>query len=124
MPVRAASVSYAQTDQGYRYNGACLVSHNRKRWFIMRWQKTEFLCKGLYLGLLLYIALQGPSWADVGQVALITLAGLALCLAIAAYGKLREGYRVRGRVASFILFLLLDNPGLVYAGVLIGLAVG
>jgi len=90
----------------------------------MRWQKTEFLCKGLYLGLLLYVALQGPTWADVGQVALVTFAGLALCLGVAAYGKLRDGYRIQGRLASFILFLLLDNPGLVYAGVLLGLAVG
>jgi len=90
----------------------------------MRWQKTEFLCKGLYLGLLLYVALQGPTWAEVGQVALATFAGLGLCLGVAAYGKLREGYRVRGRLASFVLFLLLDNPSLVYAGVLLGLAVG
>ena len=90
----------------------------------MRWHKTEFLCKGLYLGLLLYVALQAPTWADVGQVALVMLAGLTLCLAIAAYGKLRDGYRVRGRLASFILFLLLDNPGLVYAGILLGLALG
>src|SRR5437016_3589133 len=90
----------------------------------MRWQKTEFLLKGIYLGLLLYVALQGPTWADVGQVALFTFGGLVLFLGIAAYSKLREGYRVRGRLAPFILFLLLDNPGLVYAGVMLGLTVG
>jgi predicted Zn-dependent protease len=90
----------------------------------MRWQKTEFLLKGIYLGLLLDVALQGPSWADVGQVALCTLGGLVLFLGVAAYSKLREGYRVRGRLAPFLLFLLLDNPALVYAGILLGLAVG
>jgi tetratricopeptide (TPR) repeat protein len=90
----------------------------------MGWQKTEFLCKGLYLGLLLFVALQTPTWTEVGQVGLITLAGLALCLAIAAFLKLRQGYRARGRLGSFILFLLLDSPVLVYAGILLGLAVG
>jgi tetratricopeptide (TPR) repeat protein len=90
----------------------------------MRWQQTEFLSKGIYLGLLLYVALQSPTWSDVGQVALITLCGLVLFLGVAAYTKVREGYRVQGRLASFVLFLLLDNPALVYAGVLLGLAVG
>src|SRR6516165_4729764 len=90
----------------------------------MRWQQTEFLSKGIYLGLLLYVALQGPTWAEVGQVALITIAGLALSLGLAAYRKRRKGYRVHGKLAAFVVFLLLENPGLVYAGVLLGLAVG
>ena len=36
----------------------------------------------------------------------------------------REGYRVRGRWFGFLLFLLLENPGKVYAGLIAGLAVG
>jgi tetratricopeptide (TPR) repeat protein len=90
----------------------------------MRWQQTEFLLKGVYLGLLLFLALLGPAWADLAVVGGCLLGGLVLCLAVAAVRKLREGYRVRGRVPAFVLFLLLENPGLVYAGVLLGLAIG
>jgi tetratricopeptide (TPR) repeat protein len=91
---------------------------------MMRWQQTEFLLKGIYLGLLLYVALQTPTWLEIAQVAGITFAGLALALGVAAVRKFREGYRVRGRPAAFVLFLILENSALVYAGVLLGLAVG
>src|SRR5260370_27643068 len=90
----------------------------------MRWQQTEFLLKGIYLGLLLYVALQAPTWPEIGYVAGFTLGGLALSLGVAAVHKLREGYRVRGRPVAFVLFLVLENSALVYARVLLGLAVG
>jgi tetratricopeptide (TPR) repeat protein len=90
----------------------------------MRWQQTEFILKGIYLGLLLFVALNVTGWADLAIAAGWTLGGLVLCLGIAAVRKLREGYRVRGRLVSFVLFLVLENPGLVYAGVLLGLALG
>src|SRR5262249_30444429 len=48
----------------------------------------------------------------------------ALFLAFAGTRKVREGYTVRGRLIPFLLFLLLENPALVYAGILLGLAVG
>ena len=48
----------------------------------------------------------------------------ALCLAAAGWRKYREGYRVQGRALGFLLFLILENPGLVYMGLLIGLAIG
>jgi tetratricopeptide (TPR) repeat protein len=93
----------------------------------MSWQQTEFILKGVYLGLLLFVGMQlheGQWWLELGYVALCTFGGLALFLGIAAVRKLREGYRVRGRLAPFLLFLLLENPGLVYAGVILGLTVG
>jgi tetratricopeptide (TPR) repeat protein len=90
----------------------------------MRWQQTEFILKGIYLGLLVSVALTVQDWAGLGLVAAWSLGGLALCLGVAAVRKLREGYRIRGRLPTFILFLLLENPGLVYAGVLLGLALG
>jgi tetratricopeptide (TPR) repeat protein len=90
----------------------------------MRWLQTEYVLKGVYLGLLLYVALQEPGWEPTLWVAGCTLGGLALTLGIAAYRKHREGYRVRGRLMSFLLFLLLENPFLVYAGVLLGMVVG
>ncbi len=90
----------------------------------MRWLQTEYILKGIYLGLLLNVAFQDPDWARIGWLALWTLGGLALALGIAAVRKMREGYHVRGRLLSFILFLLLENPILVYAGVILGLAGG
>ena len=75
----------------------------------MRWQQTEFILKGVYLGLLVYVALQGPTWQQIGIVALWTFGMLCLCLGVAAFRKLREGYRIKGRLPAFILFLLLED---------------
>jgi tetratricopeptide (TPR) repeat protein len=91
---------------------------------MLRWEQTEFLLKGLYLGLLVLVAWQIPTWGEVGLVAAYTVAGLAICLGVAAWRKMREGYRAHGRVLGFLLFLVLENPGLVYAGLIAGLAVG
>jgi tetratricopeptide (TPR) repeat protein len=90
----------------------------------MRWVQTEYVLKGVYLGLLLYVALQEPGWEQTLWVAACALGGLALALGVAAYRKVREGYQVRGRLLSFLLFLLLENPVLVNAGILVGMAVG
>jgi len=95
----------------------------------MRWLHTEYLLKGLYLGLL---ALAGwraataptPSWQTPVLVTASSFAGLALALAVAAFGKLREGYRIKGRLLAFVLFLSLESPTLVYAGILLGTAAG
>jgi tetratricopeptide (TPR) repeat protein len=91
---------------------------------MLRWEQTEFLLKGLYLGLLVLIAWQVPTWAELGEIGAWTAGGLVLCLAVAAWRKSREGYRARGRLLGFLLFLVLENPGLVYAGLLLGLSVG
>jgi tetratricopeptide (TPR) repeat protein len=90
----------------------------------MTWEQAEYLLKGIYLGLLVVVAMQGPTWRDLGVVAAYTVGGLALTLAVAAYHKIREGYRIAGRLPAFILFLLLENPGMVYLGIVTGLAIG
>src|ERR1043166_2534681 len=92
---------------------------------MLRWEQTEFLLKGLYLGLLVLIAWQNPTPADnAWQIALYAVGGLAVCLSVAAFHKFREGYRVRGRWLGVILFLILENPGMVYTGIILGLAFG
>src|SRR5438445_11848626 len=91
---------------------------------LMNWLQTEFLLKGVYLGLLVAVAFQKPSLWETLQVGAFMVGGLALCLGIAGWRKVREGYRIRGRLSGFIFFLLLDNPVLVYAGIVLGLAVG
>jgi hypothetical protein len=87
----------------------------------MRGFHAEYILKGIYLGLLLFVALHEPSWAALGQAAALTLGGLALFLAVAAVRKLREGYQVRGKFLPFLLFVLLESPELVYLGILSGL---
>jgi tetratricopeptide (TPR) repeat protein len=91
----------------------------------MRWLQTEYLLKGVYLGLVLYAALQQAAtpehgWDALLRVNLLALGGLLLALLLAGLAKLREGYRVRGRLLIFGLFLLLESPTLVYAGILGG----
>ena len=90
----------------------------------MRWQHTEFILKGIYLGLLVFVAMQKPTWEEMAYVGGCTLAGLVIFIGIAALRKLREGYRVKARLMAFLLFLLLENPGLVFSGVLLGLIAG
>ncbi|HEY7313935.1 MAG TPA: tetratricopeptide repeat protein [Gemmataceae bacterium] len=91
----------------------------------MRFLQTEYLLKGVYLGLVLYAALQQAAagayaWTALARVNLLALGGLVLALLLAGLAKLREGYRVRGRLLIFTLFLLLESPTLVYAGILGG----
>ncbi|HXG10912.1 MAG TPA: tetratricopeptide repeat protein [Gemmataceae bacterium] len=95
----------------------------------MRWLQTEYLLKGIYLGLLVFAALAEatapePDWTAPLRVTLDTVGGLTICLVIAAWIKLRQGYRARGQWPAFILFLLLESPTLVYTGILLGMAVG
>ena len=96
----------------------------------MRWFRSEYLLKGVYLGLLLYAALRLGATPPGGQADALAranlpvLAGFGLALVAAAALKARAGYRVRGRVAAFVLFLLLESPTLVYGGVLAGALVG
>ncbi len=90
----------------------------------MRWEQIEFLLKGVYLGLLLLLALQGPSWEQLGTVGAIAAGIFALCLAYSAIIKLREGYRPRNRWAMYAVFLILETPRTVYLGVIAGLLIG
>ncbi len=91
---------------------------------MLTWQQTEFLLKGVYLGLLVMIAWLMPTGVELGLIALFTVGGLALFLGYAGYQKVREGYRVQGRWFGFLVFLLLECPGMVYAGLLVGLSFG
>jgi tetratricopeptide (TPR) repeat protein len=95
----------------------------------MRWLKTEYILKGLFLGLLLFVALQEAQLKEFGfaataRVTLLALGGVVLALGVAALLKLREGYRTRGNFVAFLIFLLLESSTLVYAGSLLGLGAG
>src|SRR5262249_37265486 len=96
---------------------------------IMRWLQSEYLLKGVYLGLLLYAALRQGEGAGEPAESLLKanlppLAGLVLAMAAAAVLKMRDGYRVNGRPVVFALILLLESGTLVYAGIIGGALVG
>jgi tetratricopeptide (TPR) repeat protein len=95
----------------------------------MRWLQTEYILKGVYLGLLLDIALREAgttttNWSAPLILAACTLGGLVLALLAAAVLKVREGYGPHGRPLFFVLFLLMENPTLIYAGILAGTVLG
>ncbi len=90
----------------------------------MRWIVSEYLLKGVFLGALLFVALQKLDGRGTALWAAVTLGGLALFLGIAARRKLNEGYRVTGRLPAFIVFLILESPILVYEGILVGVTIG
>jgi tetratricopeptide (TPR) repeat protein len=94
----------------------------------MRWLQTEYILKGLFVGLLLVAALQqgmSPQSYPTGLLAvnLGMLGGLGIGLLVGAILKLSQGYRPRD-LFGFLLFVLLECPTLVYLGILAGLVGG
>jgi tetratricopeptide (TPR) repeat protein len=85
----------------------------------MRWPLSEYVLKGVFLGLLVYAGLAIPPAAAAYGLA----AGLAAGLLVAAGRKFADGFRPAGRPLTFLLFVLLESPGVIYAGTVLGLAV-
>src|SRR5437763_4197525 len=90
----------------------------------MRWLICEYLLKGVFLGLLVYAALNAADFAAAGLVAGAVLGGLTLGLIVAAVLRWREGIRPAGNPTAYLLFLLLESPTAGYAGSILGLAFG
>lgn len=90
----------------------------------MRWLHTEYVLKGIYLGFLVFVALQEPSWSSILLFNGLILAGLTVALVVASILKRREGIRSHGRLVPYLIFLLLESQELVYGGVLFGTALG
>lgn len=90
----------------------------------MRWPLSEYILKGVFLGLLTFAAFAAPDSSAAGRVGLWLAGGLAVGLIVAAIRKHAEGFRSGSRPLTFLLFLLLESPGLVYAGSVLGLAIG
>jgi tetratricopeptide (TPR) repeat protein len=89
----------------------------------MRWAKSEYILKGVFLGLLLFVSLQkGLDWAATGRVALWLVGGFLVALVIAAARQWRGLHGLGRNPVGFLLFLLLENPFLIYCGIILGLA--
>src|SRR5687767_5232851 len=90
----------------------------------MRWLHTEYLLKGIFLGLLAFAALQHPTWEQTGFLAAFLGGGLIVALVVALVNWLPRGIKVGGRFVALLLFLLLESPTLVYLGLVGGLLAG
>jgi len=90
----------------------------------MRWIQTEYMLKGIFLGLLLFAALQEPDWRQTGMLAACVGGGLAIGLFISLLLWLLRGIKVGGKFVALLLFLLLESPTFVYTGVIGGLVAG
>jgi len=88
----------------------------------MRRFSTESILKGIFLGLLCFVAVQESDWTGFAIAGGLGLGGLATAISVAAWRRLKEGYRVKGGILPFILFATLEGSELVYTGVLVGLA--
>src|SRR5262245_7540086 len=89
----------------------------------MRWAKSEYILKGVFLGLLLFVSLQKElNWADTGRVALWLAGGFGVALVLAAARQFRDVKGLGHNPVGFLLFLLLENPFLIYSGIILGLA--
>jgi tetratricopeptide (TPR) repeat protein len=84
----------------------------------------EYVLKGLYLGLWAYLGLVHPGWGTVGHVLLWTVGGLGLGLVTATTLQVARGYRPGRNFAGFLLLVLLDNPFVIYVGLIGGLGLG
>ncbi|MSR55033.1 MAG: tetratricopeptide repeat protein [Gemmataceae bacterium] len=90
----------------------------------MRWAKSEYILKGVFLGLLLFVSLQKDlDWGDIGRVALWLGGGFLAALIVAAVRQFRDIKGIGRNPLGFLLFLLLENPFLIYIGIVFGLAV-
>ncbi len=90
----------------------------------MNWVKSEYILKGIYLGLLLFAALQNLSWNQVGEIALYVCGGLGVALIVSLFRVATQLRGIRKSPVGFLVYVILENPLLIYAGIIIGLAVG
>ena len=94
----------------------------------MGWSRTEYLLKGVFLGLWVFIGLQLPEspaqGAVIGWVLGCMGVGLAAGLALGIARLLARGIRPWQNWAAFPLLVLLENPLVISAGLVAGLAAG
>jgi tetratricopeptide (TPR) repeat protein len=93
------------------------------------WHRNEYILKGAFLGLWVFVALQVAVDRDAVRVDLPWVlgwvaAGLAVGLTLATVVQLRRGLRPSQNWAAFPLLVLLESPKFVYGGIVFGLAAG
>jgi tetratricopeptide (TPR) repeat protein len=93
------------------------------------WHRNEYILKGAFLGLWVFVALQvavDPNAVreDLPWVLGWVAAGLVLGLLLATAVQLRRGLRPAQNWVAFPLLILLESPMFIYGGIIFGLAAG
>jgi hypothetical protein len=93
------------------------------------WHRNEYVLKGLFVGLWVFFALQvsansAEAWKDISWVVGWTGTGLLVGLLIGTARLAASGVKPWDGGRAFPILVLLENPLLVYAGVMLGLTVG
>jgi tetratricopeptide (TPR) repeat protein len=96
---------------------------------MISWHYTEYLLKGLFLGLWVFFALQVPAEAHAARIDILwvvgwVLAGLVVAFTAGAVLQWSRGLRPWHNRAAFPLVVVLESPTFIYAGVMAGLFVG
>lgn len=86
--------------------------------------QREYLLKGVFLGVWAFFALSQPSGDRLLQAVGLTAAGVGIGLLLGAIRLMVVGYRPAANLGGFLLLTLLDNPLLVYLGVVGGATAG
>lgn len=89
----------------------------------MRGRISEYILKGIFLGLLLDAGAMQPLLPGTALVLGCMLGGLVLAMLAGLVGLWRSGQRLGKSTTALFLYLALEGPRLVYAGVIGGLAV-
>jgi tetratricopeptide (TPR) repeat protein len=90
----------------------------------MQRERSEYILKGIFLGLIMFVALQNPDWGSIASIGLWMAGGLGLTLLMAVIVNIRDLSRLLSKPIASIIFLVLESPFLVYAGILFGLVGG
>jgi tetratricopeptide (TPR) repeat protein len=88
----------------------------------MRAYLSEYLLKGVFLGLLFYVSLLDRNWDHTSELGLGVAIGLGAAIVLAFVVQIRDAVHLFRKPHTTLLFLLLENPLLIYAGLIFGLA--
>jgi tetratricopeptide (TPR) repeat protein len=95
---------------------------------VMRAIQFEFVLKGVFLGLWAAAALRQPPgeprWADLLNLILWTVGGLAVGLFVAAGRQFLRGVKPKGNPLAYVVYILLEGSFWVYLGLVGGCAAG
>lgn len=93
------------------------------------WHRNEYVLKGLFLGLWAFFALQvptsrGDAWIDIAWVLGWTGLGLLIALLLGTGRLMARGAKPWQNWKAFPILVLLESPGFIYAGIMLGLTAG
>jgi len=93
-----------------------------------RWEIYEYLLKGLYLGLWVFLALQVPQdeanlWVKIAWTTSWLIVSFVIVFLLASIWQIIRGIRPWRNWLAFPIFVLLESPTFIYTGILMGVVV-